>query len=75
MNAHLDGHPVEPDQPWPKSPTNVRIRCNTCGELRFFADRHVEHTEDYNPGPHCATCGVRIEFRCTVCDSVWRPLS
>ncbi|MDA0564986.1 hypothetical protein LG943_11735 [Streptomonospora sp. S1-112] len=68
-------HPIEPDDPWPRSPTTVPIRCNVCMDLRYFADRHAEHLGDYSPGPHCKTCGKPIEFRCVVCDSQWRPLS
>lgn len=75
MDPDVQDHTIEPDDPWPKSPTNVRIRCNACMELRFFADRHADHLDDYSPGPHCKTCGKRIEFRCTVCDSLWKPLS
>lgn len=75
VGVDVEEHPIEPDEPWSKSPTNVRIRCNICRDLRFFTDRHADHLEDYSPGPHCKTCGKRIEFRCTVCDSQWRPLS
>lgn len=75
MNAEVDDHPIEPDYPWPRGPTSVRIRCNACMGLRFFADRHADHLDDYSPGPHCKTCGKRIEFRCVECDSPWRPLS
>ncbi|GAA3724043.1 hypothetical protein [Salinactinospora qingdaonensis] len=75
MRVELDDHPIEPDYPWPKSPTTVLIRCNVCRGLRYFADRHAEHLGDYSPGPHCKTCGERIEFRCTECDSAWSPLS
>ncbi|CAM4004946.1 hypothetical protein NORO109296_16610 [Nocardiopsis rhodophaea] len=75
MNTESEEHTIEPDHPWPKSPTSVRIRCNVCMELRFFADRHADDLAGYGPGPHCRSCGRRIEFRCTVCDSLWRPLS
>ncbi|RCV50176.1 hypothetical protein DEF23_22480 [Marinitenerispora sediminis] len=75
MRVELDGHPIEPDYPWPRSPTNVLIRCNVCMGLRYFADQHADHLDDYSPGPHCKTCGKRIEFRCTGCDSPWQPLS
>lgn len=75
MDPDVQEHAIEPDDPWPKSPTNVRIRCNVCMALRFFADRHADRLDDYSPGPHCKTCGKRIEFRCTVCDSLWTPLS
>jgi hypothetical protein len=44
-------------------------------DLRHFADRHADHLDEYSPGPHCRTCGKRIEFRCTACDAPWRPLS
>ncbi|MEY9210846.1 hypothetical protein NI17_013335 [Thermobifida halotolerans] len=74
MDIQADDHPIEPDDPWPRSPTNVPIRCNVCLEVRSFEDRHALHLDEYGPGPHCRNCGKRIEFRCTVCDEQWRPV-
>lgn len=73
MDTGFDDHPVEPDEPWPKSPTNIPIRCNRCMDVRVFADRHAARPGEHGPGPHCKTCGRRIEFRCTVCGEQWRP--
>ncbi|WP_017558519.1 hypothetical protein [Nocardiopsis baichengensis] len=70
-----DDHPIEPEPPWPRSPTGVRIRCNRCAEPRHFADRHADRPDGNGPGPHCAVCGRRIEYRCTACGAPWRPLS
>ncbi|WP_157515465.1 hypothetical protein [Nocardiopsis trehalosi] len=75
MDAGPGEHPIEPEAPWQRSPTGVPIRCNVCMDLRHFADRHADHLDEYSPGPHCRTCGKRIEFRCTACDAPWRPLS
>jgi len=70
----LPDHPIEPEAPWPKSPTGVRIRCHRCGEPRFFADRHADRPDGRGPEPHCAVCGRPIEYRCTACGARWRPL-
>lgn len=75
MPAVSEDHEIEPEGPWHKSPTTVQIRCNVCMDLRYFADRHAEHLDQNSPGPHCKVCGLRIEFRCTVCDSQWQPMS
>ncbi|WP_068758054.1 hypothetical protein [Thermobifida cellulosilytica] len=73
MDHQADDHLVEPDDPWPPSPTGVPIRCNVCLDVRVFEDRHALHLDEFGPGPYCRTCGKPIEFRCTVCDGQWQP--
>ncbi|MDT0304722.1 hypothetical protein [Streptomonospora wellingtoniae] len=73
-DAESTDHPIEPEAPWPRSPTTVQIRCNACMQLRYFADRHADHLGEYSPGPHCKSCGKPVEFRCVACGAQWRPL-
>ncbi|WP_460859460.1 hypothetical protein [Nocardiopsis coralliicola] len=69
-----ENHPIEPEPPWPKSPSGVEIRCHRCGVPRRFADQHAPHLDSNGTGPRCAACGRRIEYRCTECGERWHPL-